>query len=284
MLPFLFINWSVAPELYVIKIFDFELPITWYGIFFAFGFLIGQQIMYFIFRRDGKTIKDVDSLTVYMIAGTIIGARLGHYLFYEWQLLFAEPLTWIIELIIPPFTGLASHGATIAIPIALYLYARTKTDQSFLYVTDRVVIPVAFGGALIRLGNLFNSEIYGLPTDLPWGFRFLRETNPDLLPIVPRHPTQLYEALFCLFLLALTFYLWSRRRHILPTGFITGIFLILLFSFRIAVEFLKNNQSDFENGLALNMGQLLSIPVVLAGFVVLFYSFSQHKIKKNAVI
>jgi prolipoprotein diacylglyceryl transferase len=127
----------------------------------------------------------------------------------------------------------------------------------------------SFAG-LIRIGNLFNSEIYGEVTEVPWGFIFLRETDPALLPIVPRHPTQLYEALFCFFLLGLTFFLWKYRRQVLAEGFITGLFLILLFSFRFLVEFLKNNQESFEDGMPLNMGQLLSLPAILMGMFILF--------------
>jgi prolipoprotein diacylglyceryl transferase len=154
----------------------------------------------------------------------------------------------------------------------LYLYSRRKPDQPFLWVVDRVVIIVSLGGMLIRLGNLLNSEIYGLPTSLPWGFLFVRETDPTLLPVVPRHPTQLYEALFCLFLLALTFYLWRNKRNVMPPGIITGLFIFLLFSFRFLVEFLKNDQSGFEQGMVLNMGQLLSIPAILVGLLVLRYA------------
>ena len=274
------IIWDVSPEIFNLNIFGLNLPITWYGIFFASGFLIGQQILHYIFVRDGKTNKDVDRLTLYVVIATVIGARLGHYLFYEWQLLFAAPLSWLINLVTPPFAGLASHGATIAILIALYMYSRKEINRSFLWVVDRVVIPVSLGGAMIRFGNLFNSEIYGKPTDLPWGFIFAQEANPALLPLVPRHPTQLYEALFCLVLLGLTFYLWKTKRQLLPEGFITGIFMVLLFSFRFLVEFLKNNQEAFEREMVLNMGQILSLPVVIAGSVILFWSWRNHGITR----
>lgn len=272
--------WDIHSEIFKIEISDFSLPITWYGLLFASGFLIGQQILYYIFRQEERPARDVDTLTVYLVAATIIGARLGHFIFYEWELLLSEPLTWFTSLVTPPFAGLASHGAAIAILIALYLYSRRKTSQSFLWVVDRVVIPVSLGGAMIRLGNLFNSEIYGKPTDLPWGFVFVNETDPSLLPLVPRHPTQLYEALFCLFLLALTFYLWKAKRHLLPEGFITGLFMVLLFSFRFVVEFLKNNQEAFEGEMALNMGQILSLPGVLAGATILFFSWRRRPLTR----
>jgi prolipoprotein diacylglyceryl transferase len=277
------ITWDVSPEIFTIRAFGTEIPIAWYGFLFAFSFVLGQQLTYYIFRQEGKPAKDVDLLTIYGIAGIVIGARLGHYLFYEWELLFSDPLDWFGSLVTPPFRGLASHGATITIFLALYLYSRTRPDQTFLWVTDRVVMPIALGGAMIRLGNLMNSEIYGLPTSMPWGFLFVRETDQELLPVVPRHPTQLYESLFCVFLLALTFYLWKYRRQILPTGTITGIFMILLFTFRFLVEFLKNDQTGFEQGMALNMGQILSIPAVVMGILVLWYARrSQERQTVNA--
>lgn len=266
------ITWDVSPHLFTLRAFGNEIPIAWYGLLFAVSFLLGQQLMAYIFRQEGKPAADLDTLTIYTILATVIGARLGHYLFYEWELLLGQPLRWLTDLVTPPFRGLASHGATITILTALYLYARRRPDQPFLWVTDRVVIIAPLAGMLIRTGNLLNSEIYGTPTTLPWGFLFVRETDPALLPVVPRHPTQLYEALFCLVLLVLTFCLWRYKRQSLPIGTNTGLFITLLFSFRFLVEFLKNDQSDFEQGLALNMGQILSIPAILVGLLILWYA------------
>ena len=263
------IVWNVNPEIFTLHIFGYEIPVRWYGLLFAGGFLVGQQILYYIFRKDAKPSADVDLLTIYGVVGTIIGARLGHFLFYEWELLLSAPATWFLDLVTPPFAGLASHGAAIGILISLYLYSRKKADQSFLWVVDRVVIVVSVCGAFIRLGNLMNSEIYGDRTSLPWGFVFQRETNPELLPLVPRHPTQLYEALVCVVLFVLTFYLWKRKRSEISEGIITSVFIIVLFSSRFFIEFLKNNQKGFEEDLILNMGQLLSIPAVLAGIIIL---------------
>lgn len=267
------IHWNLNPEIFSLSLGEITIPFTWYGVCFALAFLLAQQLLYYIFRQDNKPQSDVDTLTIYGVVAIIVGARLGHYLFYEWELLFHSPRIWIVNLVTPPFAGLASHGATIAFLIALYLYARKKGDQSFLWVTDRVVIVVSLGGALVRLGNLLNSEIYGSPTSLPWGFIFERETDPDLLPLVPRHPTQIYESLFCLVLLAITFYLWKTKPALLRDGMITGIFILLLFSFRFVVEFLKNDQVNFESGMWLNMGQILSIPAVLFGMGILFVAF-----------
>ena len=264
------IIWDIDPRIYTLKIFDVEWPITWYGLLFAASFLGGQQLMVYLFKQDNKPVSDVEALTLYVVIATVIGARLGHYLFYEWELLISQPREWVQSMVSLPFRGLASHGATIPILIALYLYSRKRSDQPFLWVVDRVVIVVSLGGALIRLGNLLNSEIYGKPTTVPWGFEFVRETDPDLLPIVTRHPTQVYEALFCLFLLALTLYLWKQKWRQLPDGFISGLFLVLLFSFRFLVEFLKASQESFEDSMVLNMGQILSIPAILIGLIILF--------------
>ena len=266
------IQWNIDPIIFTFRMGGFEMPFTWYGLFFAMSFLIGIQVSTYLLKKEGKPQSDLDALSIYILLATVIGARLGHYLFYEWEYLLNSPLQWFLTMITPPFAGLASHGATIAILISIYLYARTRADQSFFWVVDRIVIGVSFAG-LIRLGNLFNSEIYGKPTELPWGFVFLRETNPNLLPLVPRHPTQLYEFLFCMLLFAVTFMMWNYRRHILPNGVIAAVFIIGLFTFRFFVEFLKNEQVSFEQSMALNMGQLLSIPAVLFGILILVYAY-----------
>lgn len=268
-----YILWNVNPDIYTFHINGSELPLRWYGVLFAAGFLVAQQLLYYIFRKDLKPSGDVDTLAIYIIVGTVLGARLGHYIFYEWEMLLHTPGDWFISLITPPFSGLASHGATIGIPLSIYLYARQKSDQSFLWVVDRIAIVAPLSGAFIRFGNLMNSEIYGESTSLPWAFIFERETDPALLPLVPRHPTQLYEMLVCLILFACTFCLWKYKRTTIPVGTITAILLIVLFSSRFLIEFLKNNQSGFENELFLNMGQLLSIPAIVMGIVILMMGY-----------
>ncbi|MFD0999680.1 prolipoprotein diacylglyceryl transferase [Ohtaekwangia kribbensis] len=274
-----YIAWNVNPDIYTFNINGTELPLRWYGVLFAAGFLIAQQILYYIFRKDLKPSGDVDKLTIYIVVGTIIGARLGHYIFYEWELLLQAPGTWFISLITPPFSGLASHGGTMAVLVAIYLYSRQKDDQSFLWVVDRIAVVAPLTGAFIRFGNLMNSEIYGEATSLPWAFIFQRETDPSLLPLEPRHPTQLYEMLVYLLLFAYTFYLWKYKRATIPVGTITAVLLIVLFTARFLIEFLKNNQSGFENELFLNMGQLLSIPAVILGIVILIIGYRRKEVK-----
>ncbi len=177
-------------------------------------------------------------------------------------------------MITPPFAGLASHGGVIGIILGIYFYSRKRPDQPFLWVFDRIVIVGSFAG-LIRIGNFLNSEIYGNPTDLPWAVKFMAETNPQLLPVVPRHPTQIYEFLFFVVLFSITFWMWNKKRHLLSNGIIFCTFGILLFTFRFFVEFLKTDQSSFEVNMPLNMGQILSIPLVLWGAIFLFYLFNR---------
>jgi prolipoprotein diacylglyceryl transferase len=269
MLSFLqYITWDVSPEIIDTEYFS----IRWYGLLFALGFLFGQQILIYIFKQEGKPERDVETLTVFMVLSTIIGARLGHCLFYEPDYYLANP----IKILKIWEGGLASHGATIGILFALWLYARKKRDQSYLWVVDRIVITVALAGGLIRLGNLMNSEIIGKPTDVPWAFVF---TSVDQQP---RHPAQLYEAISCFILFGFLFWLWSRRKAKTPEGSLLGIFLIYIFGLRFAYEFLKENQVDFENNMALNMGQWLSIPAVLGGIFVLLIANRNAK-KRDAL-
>lgn len=268
----LFIEWNADPT--IITLLGF--PIRWYGLCFALAFLAGFQVVSYIFKKEGRPVEQADQLLLYTMVGTIVGARMGHYFFYEFPLLLAEPVRFFIQMITPPFSGLASHGAAIGLFTAFYLYTKKNKGQSYLYVTDRIVIVAALAGFFIRFGNLMNSEIIGKPTDMPWGFKFLRdlEFNPSGLAsfVEPRHPSQLYEALSCLFLFFILLYLWNLKKAKVQEGSLTGIFMIFVFTLRFFYEFLKENQSSFENGLTLNMGQILSIPAVLFGIGVLWYA------------
>lgn len=268
---FLAITWDINPEIFSIGTFS----IRWYGLLFALGFLAGQQIMTRIYKVEKMPEKDLDSLMLYMVVSTVVGARVGHFVFYEWDSFLKAPLDWFIEMVLPPYSGLASHGATIGILTGLWLYARSK-KQSFLWVVDRIVITVALAGCFIRTGNLMNSEIVGKPTDVPWAFIFVR--NTEYIPAIPRHPAQLYEALSCLVLCIVLYAVWNKYRTQTPHGLLLGIFLLWVFGLRFVYEYFKENQVAFENTMSYNMGQILSVPAVLLGVGILWYAFSKRKI------
>jgi prolipoprotein diacylglyceryl transferase len=245
------IYWNASPE--IIRLGPISL--RWYGLLFALGFVIGYLIMQQIFIRENKSQKDLDALTIAMILGTVIGARLGHCLFYEpsYYLAHPEKILYVWE------GGLASHGGALGILIALYFYLRKRTHIKFMWLADRLVIVTALAGAFIRLGNFFNSEIYGAPANLPWAVVFSRVDS------IPRHPSQIYEA-FAYFLIFIFLYVLYKKYYLkLKEGFLLGLFFVTLFGFRFIVEFLKAPQVAFEMQMPLNMGQLLSIPFILAG-------------------
>lgn len=258
-----FISWDVDPEIFHIG----SWPVRWYGLLFAMGFLLGVQIMTYIFSVEKKPKADLDPLLMTMVVSTIVGARLGHYLFYEPAMFLRNPL----QIITPPFAGLASHGGVLGILIGLWLYSQRAsskaTGQTFLWLIDRVCIPATLAGAFIRFGNLMNSEIFGKPTDAPWAFVFLRDHE---FSQVPRHPTQLYESLSYLIVFAVLFGYWKTYRKQSAPGMMLGISLVWVFGLRFVWEFFKENQVGFEDSMSLNMGQLLSIPaVVIRAFLLL---------------
>lgn len=255
--------WTVSPEILRLG----PLSIRWYGLLFALAFVFGYFIMQKIYKNDKKPLEDLDKLSIYVIVGTVVGARLGHCIFYDTEYYLSNPL----EIIKVWQGGLASHGAAIGILAALYIFSKKMKGQNLLWILDRLVIVIALGGALIRLGNLFNSEIYGKPTDVAWAFVFLRVDN------LPRHPTQLYEATFYLISAILLYLNYYKQKSELKEGSNFGLFLILIFGFRIFVEFFKENQSAFEATLPLNMGQLLSIPFVVFGIYFLLRKVNSKK-------
>lgn len=261
---FLYITWDVSPEAFTIPFIDW--PVRWYGLLFVFGLIVSQYVMFYVFEKEGKTRKNVEDLTIYVVLGTIIGARLGHVFFYDAAYYLSNPL----EIIMVQKGGLASHGGAIGILTAIYLYCR-KYKFGFLWLMDRLVIVVAFTGACIRIGNLMNSEIIGTVSDLPWAFKFVRAMPPEL-SADPRHPAQLYEAIYCLVLMAIVWSIWRKHGKALKEGFNFGLFMFLLFTLRFIDEFMKINQEPFEDSLPLNMGQLLSIPFILAGLYLIWRS------------
>jgi phosphatidylglycerol---prolipoprotein diacylglyceryl transferase len=247
------IEWNVDPVIGTIG----PLSPRWYGVLFAMAFMLSYVVMKRVFMTEKKSIADLDRLTLYMMFGTVIGARLGHVLFYEPHLLLDDPF----EVIAIWHGGLASHGGALGIITGLYLFHRALPGYSMTWLLDRLAIMAALSGMCIRLGNLMNSEIIGRPTDLPWGFWFMRI---DAQPLA-RHPTQVYEALVCLVLFIGLWLLYRRGVARRQPGMLIGLFMVLLFSSRFAIEFLKEHQVDFEASLPLDMGQLLSLPFIVAG-------------------
>lgn len=279
-----YITWNVDPVAFSLG----PLQVRWYGICWAVGFLLGYLLMSKLYKHEKMPEWSMDSLLIYMLVSTVIGARLGHCLFYEPEYYLPRP----VEILKIWEGGLASHGGAIGILIGLWLYVRrfnksTKKQKgerqriTYLWLLDRIVIPACLVGALIRLGNVFNSEIYGTPTTLPWGFVFVRGNeqffgaNGELLPC---HPTGLYEAFFCLVAMVLLLWMYYRRNlGDKRPGLMFGTFLIIIFGSRIAIEFLKNVQVAFENNMLFDMGQWLSLPFVIVGIVMIVRSFRYSK-------
>jgi prolipoprotein diacylglyceryl transferase len=275
----LYIHWDPAKEIFTIPGIDW--PVRWYGLMWALAFILSHFIMNRIFKKENRTDKQLDTLTIYIIVGTVLGARLGHCLFYGPLFDVKDAAGEVIEqgYLSHPLNmlkiyegGLASHGGAFGILIAMWLYCR-KTGESWLWLFDRLVVVVPLAGMCIRIGNLINSEIIGTPTTVPWAFIF-KEAGPE-----PRHPAQLYEAIFCLFLFIFMYWLWKNKRNAVGPGFMFGIMCVLLFTERFFVEFLKEVQSDFETKLPLDMGQILSIPFVLVG---IFMMWRASKLKAKA--
>lgn len=251
-----YIYWNVSPELFHLG----PLVVRWYGVFFAVLFMIGYWIVRWEYQVEGKDLSSLDPLLIYMVAGAVIGARLGHCFFYEPRFYLGHPLE-ILEIW---HGGLASHGGAIGILVALYFYTRRRPGQPYLWLLDRIVVPTALGGGIIRLGNLFNSEIIGTPTHVPWAFVFLRVDR------VPRHPAQLYEAVayFIIFLGLLSVY--RRLRSNTPHGLLLGLFLVTVFVARFLIEFVKQRQAAYGHNLPLSVGQWLSLPFIVAGILLLW--------------
>lgn len=263
-----YINWNVDPEIFRVGSF----AVRWYGLLFASSFFFGYFIMLRIFKKENIPVSVLDTLTTYMVIGTIVGARLGHCLFYEPAYYLAHPL----QILMVWEGGLASHGAAVGIIITILIFGRVK-KLPFLWVMDRVVIVVALSGLFIRFGNLMNSEIFGHITSLPWGFRFLRAGHP--MDLDPRHPTQLYEGLSYLLIFLFLWWYYYKKNGKPAQGMIFGMFLILVFGMRFLIEFAKEPQESFEKTMFLNLGQLLSIPLIIAG-AVLVWKAGRSKVVK----
>lgn len=267
----LYINWNVNPE-----IFDIGISVRYYGLLFALAFIFGYKVEEKIFKSEGLPMPWLDKLWIYVAIATIVGARLGHCIFYDWTYYSAHPLEMILPVRFTPefkftgYQGLASHGAAIGIIAGLWYYSKKVSKKSIFWILDRAVIPIALAGFFIRMGNLMNSEIVGLPTELPWGFQFVNSglDHPEL----PRHPAQLYEALCYLVSFFVLMYLYWKTSVKKRMGFIFGSFLILIFTARFVIEFVKEVQEPWEANMVLDMGQILSIPFILVGIFMLWYS------------
>jgi prolipoprotein diacylglyceryl transferase len=271
------IHWNADPELFSLG----PISVRWYGLMFALGFLAGYQIMFKMFKFEKSNTEWLDSLFIYTILATIIGARLGHVIFYGWSYYSHN----LLEIVLPiakvggsykfvGFQGLASHGGGIGIVLAIYFYSKKVTKRSMLWTLDRLIIPTALVGAMIRTGNLMNSEIYGVATNLPWGFIFDRNHET-----IAKHPTQIYEALGYLMLFVSALWIFFKGKDLKDRqGFIIGYGFTLMFMVRFLVEFIKEDQEAFEAGMALNMGQILSIPFVLGGVYLMYRALSNPPI------
>jgi prolipoprotein diacylglyceryl transferase len=254
------VPWDVDPIIFRLG----PLPIRWYSLGWLLAFGVGFYILQWMYRKEGKPAEGPEPVLFYTLVGAMIGARLGHCLFYRPDYYLANP----IEIIAfwKGVRGLASHGGVIGILVSLFIYAKKHPDQPYLWLLDRVAVPTALGGMFIRLGNLMNSEILGVPTEAPWAMVFLR------IDSLPRHPAQLYEALayLLIFLFLLTWY--RNRGAAIPHGKLIGAFFALVFTARFLIEFVKERHVPFEAGLPLSMGQILSIPIVAAGIGLIWWS------------
>lgn len=292
--------------------------IRFYSLMFVIAFGLGWYIMKNIFEREGESIEKLDSLFIWTVLATLIGARLGDVFFYDWEYYRNH----LIEILLPirenpnglllhfikgweftGFRGLASHGAAIAIIITMFFYSKTILKRPQIWILDRIVIPVASGAIFVRIGNFFNSEIVGKVTDSPFGVKFIRDyyspkeamnatqmtnskdayhaiaTDPKftllLEQVTPKYPAQLYEAFCYIFVFAILFFLYWKTNAREKAGYLFGLFLVLLFSVRIVVEFVKESQGGFESALGLlSTGQWLSIPFILVG---LYFVFTAEK-------
>ena len=267
-----FIHWNVSPEIFSLG----PIHVRWYGLMFAVGFLFGYNHVEKMFKHENIDLKWLESLFIYLIVATIVGARLGHVFFYGWDYYSKNP----IEILFVWQGGLASHGGVLGIIIAMFIWSKKVSKRSILWVLDRVVVPSILVGALIRFGNLMNSEIYGNPTTLPWGFIF--ERNDET---VAKHPTQIYESLSYLVGFGVLLYMYWKTKAKDYQGMLVGVFFIMVFTARFFIEFIKEVQEPFEKDMSLLMGQWLSIPFILTGIILVVLSIKRGPVYyKNQVV
>ncbi|MCL3781888.1 prolipoprotein diacylglyceryl transferase [Prolixibacteraceae bacterium JC049] len=276
-----YIKWSPDPE--IINLFG--ISIRYYGLLFVGGLFLCLNVLGWIFRKENIPAQNLEKLSIYGMIGILIGARLGHCLFYEPAYYLAHPIEMLlpIKLLeeggfeITGYRGLASHGGALGLIVALIFYSK-KTKHSILDTVDLIAVVAALGGAFIRLANLMNSEIIGMPTTKPWAFIFQRVDN------IPRHPAQLYEALSYFLIFSIMIFLYKTQREKLRNGFFFGLVLVLIFMARFFIEFIKERQVAFEDGMKLDMGQLLSIPYILVGAGFIIYSIITRRKEQTNLI
>lgn len=269
-----YILWDFDPR--VFHGFEF---LRWYGVCWVLGMGAAHQIMLHVYKSENLPVIELDKLTTYLIVGTIIGARVGHILFYDPIYYLNNPIEILPFKINPTFqftglAGLASHGGMLGAMLTLYLFTR-KYKKNYFWMLDRLMIAGTALGAFIRLGNLLNSEMIGTPSNVPWAFIFIRVDQ------IPRHPAQLYEALIYLLISIVSYFVWKSKKFQEHTGFNFGLGITLLFMQRFLIEFLKENQVAFEETLTLNMGQMLSIPLILGGVVLMIWSLKSSRAKNK---
>ena len=275
------ITWTVSPNL-----IDGPLTVRWYGLMFAIGFYVGYEIVSRIFKHEGAPERWLGSLFIFVVVATILGARLGHVFFYDWTYYKAH-LGDIVKIW---EGGLASHGGTAGIMVAVWLYSRYVTRRGMLWTFDRLVVPVGLVAALIRLGNLMNHEIYGGPTDLPWGFCFVQNLHQWMAgaePVFtqPCHPTHIYEAVCYLATFGLCMWLYWRCNAQERPGLIFGVFMLGIFVPRFFIEYIKNVQEPWEIAMrqtwGIDQGQLLSIPFIILGIWLVICALRRPRIPLN---
>jgi prolipoprotein diacylglyceryl transferase len=274
-----YIYWNIDPE--IINVFG--ISIRYYGLLFVSGLILCIYILGWIFRRENIPQELLEKLSIYGIIGIFVGARLGHCLFYEPSYYFAHPLEMLLPIQPLPgggykfsgYQGLASHGGALGLIIALIIYSR-KAKQPLIKTIDLISIVGPLEGCFIRLGNLMNSEIIGMPTTKPWAFVFAQIDN------IPRHPAQLYEAFCYLLIFVIMILLYKYLRIRLQNGFFFGLTLTMIFVARFLIEFLKEKQVAFEENLAIDMGQILSIPYIIIGIGFIIYGLMKTRKLLNA--
>lgn len=253
--------WNIDPTLLHLG----PLQLRWYGLLFVGSFFLGAMILSWIYKRENKDPAVIENLLIYVMVGAVIGSRLVHCFFYEPEFYLSHPL----EILYVWKGGLASHGGLLGVLIALYLFSR-KYKESYMWIISRVAIPGALTAAFVRIGNLFNSEILGKPSDVSWAIIFER------VDLVPRHPVQLYEAFSYLVILVILVTLYRKVTPAFATKILPGVFLVLLFTARFAIEYTKTRQAAYTTDLPFSTGQMLSIPYILIGIVWIIWALKNR--------